>query len=297
VDIVTPSTQSIQTQFPHFTTAIHITTEGFKAVFKVTNNGQVEALKLIQIPIVSHTKDDEEVHRQESLARALREVEALELFKAPEIVKLGTLEPSFVTLDGHEYLAYTEEFLHGNNLGSLITAGGTPPDENELKQLLLSLTKAIEDMWNNEFIHRDIKPLNVIKTGNPERPFVLLDLGVAFSVHGERLTTNPEAKPGTLLYMAPEEFDVDYTDRIDHRFDLYSAALTTYEYATRVHPLKKNDGVARTVSRILHQDPLPLKSLRSDLSEEFCDLIDQFLKKKPANRPGSFPQIYKILEQ
>ena len=126
---------------------------------------------------------------------------------------------------------------------------------------------------------------------------MLLDLGVAFSVHGESLTANPDARPGTLLYMAPEEFDTNYKDNIDYRCDLYSAALTVFEYASHVHPLKKNGGLARTISRILHQDPTPLKSIRQELSDDFCGLVDQMLKKKPANRPGNIELLIKAMEQ
>jgi serine/threonine protein kinase len=296
MDLVAPSANSIEKQFNQISSIEPLAVHGFKVVYKVKNAGITEALKLIQIPVAG-ANDEQETERNESLGRAKREVEALEKFNVPEIVKLGNLKPETVSLEGHDYLAYTEEFLTGKNLGDIITINSGLPNEAEVRLLFLSMIKAVKEMWEKDFIHRDIKPKNVMKTDAPSRQFVLLDLGIAFSMHGESLTTNPKARPGTLLYMAPEEFEDNYKDNIDYRCDLYSAALTVYEYASSIHPLKKNDGMARTISRIIHVEPAPLKSHRNDLSDELCDLVDGMLKKKPANRPGNMELLIRTLEK
>lgn len=297
MDTVAPSSNSIQTKFPQFSSIEQLAVHGFKAVYKINNTGTIEALKLIQIPVGGQTTDEQEAERNESLGRAKREVEALGKFNVPEIVKLGNLKPENVTLEGHDYLAYSEEFLTGKNLGDIVEAKSGLPREAEVRLLFLSMVKAVKEMWEKDFIHRDIKPKNVMKTEDLARQFVLLDLGIAFSLHGDSLTTNPKARPGTLLYMAPEEFEDNYKDNIDYRCDLYSAALTVYEYASGIHPLRKNDGMARTISRIIHQEPSPLKSHRSDLSDDLCEVIDGMLKKKPANRPGNMELLIQTLGQ
>jgi serine/threonine-protein kinase len=297
MDIVAPSVGSIEKQFSKITSIELLAVHGFKAVYKVQNAGTIEALKLIQIPVASKTSDEQEAERNEGLGRAKREVEALGKFNVPEIVKLGKLKPETISLEGHDYLAYTEEFLTGKNLGEIISENSGLPKESEIKLLFLSMVKAVKEIWEKDYIHRDIKPKNIMRTENLSRRFVLLDLGVALSIHGESLTMNPKALVGTLLYMAPEEFEDNYKDNIDFRCDLYSSALTVYEYASHVHPLKKSDGEARTIYRILHQEAEPLKSYRSDLSDELCGLIDGMLKKKPANRPGNMELLIRTLEQ
>jgi len=57
-----------------------------------------------------------------------------------------------------------------------------------------------------DHIHRDVKPGNIMVTGNTMRPFVLLDLGIAYKIHGTELTRKG-GHPGTTSYMAPELFD------------------------------------------------------------------------------------------
>ena len=42
-----------------------------------------------------------------------------------------------------------------------------------------------------------------------------------------------------------------------------------------------------TITRAIRDIPAPLKDYRADLSADFCETIDQLLKKKPALRPSN----------
>lgn len=116
-------------------------------------------------------------------------------------------------------------------------------------------------MWNNgRVVHRDIKPQNIIRTDNPSRQFVLLDLGLAYSMRESGITRDSVAIPGTLLYIAPEMLKPHFREALDFRSDLYTAALTVYEYATRVHPFRSTPQAAgQTLYRILKERPKPLQ--------------------------------------
>ena len=76
------------------------------------------------------------------------------------------------------------------------------PSEHEVRLLLLSLLKAIREFWSLGVIHRDIKPENIIKLGLPERNYVLIDLGIAFSVIDTPLTFDAQHR------MPQELFDI-----------------------------------------------------------------------------------------
>ena len=85
---------------------------------------------------------------------------------------------------------------------------------------------------------------------------------------------------------------------LDYRSDLYSAALTVFEYAAQKHPLAKSeDDLFQTISRAVQETPRPLKQIRDDFGSDFCTLIDQLLKKKPALRPANLGQLITRLDK
>jgi serine/threonine protein kinase len=138
-----------------------------------------------------------------------------------------------------------------------------------------------------------------MKLSDPRRQFVLLDLGIAYSIQETALTANPgERMPlATYRYLAPELMNPNFRDTIDYRSDLYTAAMTVFEYAAQRHPLAQDrDDMMRTISRALHQPAKPLGELRADLSTGFCQLIDQMLKKKPALRPANLNLLINRME-
>lgn len=251
--------------------------------------GKTEIFKLVCLPEDDGT-DEAKAYRKECLGRILREVDLLGKFVRPEIVKLGSLAARTVAIDNVDYVGYTEEFLDGESLLSLIKAKGSKPDEAEAKLLLISLVNAIEEIWSHSAIHRDINPLNVMRLALPDRRFVLLDLGIAYSTAETGVTRDSAIRPVTPRYFAPEMARADFRQNLDYRTDLYTAALTVFEYAAQIHPLAlTQDDLIQTISRAIHQAPRPLKQEPPDFSEDFCELIDQLLKKKPSLRPSNFP--------
>jgi serine/threonine-protein kinase len=217
----------------------------------------------------------------------------------PEIVKLGRIPPTEFAIEGVHYLAYSEEFVQGTDLWQRIRNDPERPQLQELIDLFVSLLRCVEELWKHGYVHRDIKPSNVLKTGNPERPFVLLDLGIAYAVHETGLTYRAQDRMplATYRYLAPEMMRPDFRSRIDYRTDLYTTGMTVYEYAAGRHPLARDvDDLMETISRAIRQPPAPLATHRRDLPREFRDLVDSMLKKKPALRPANLKMLFRKLE-
>ena len=271
----------------------HIGSGSFKAVHRVTTpDGTVEVLKIIRLPIDTGTPEAKALLAQE-LGRAKRETALLADLGTPFVVKLGSLPPSIMDIQGASCMAYTEELLPGADLASVIQNGGKP-SESEIKSLLACQVQAITALWSHrKTVHRDIKPANIFATGLPDRPYVLLDLGIAYNVDEPGLNVNPAHIPHTPLYMAPEMFDPNFRESLSYRADLYAAGITAFEFATGgIHPLARpGDSLAKTYTRVLKQEPARLATLRPDLSKHLTSLIDQLMKKKPSLRPGNLALI------
>jgi eukaryotic-like serine/threonine-protein kinase len=278
---------------PDFTEFAEIGEGGFKTVFKAMKNGLPEVIKVINIPRTE--SEDEQRFHKESIGRVQREVKILNECGTPFLVKPASLPLQDREVNGSFYAIYSEEFLNGSDLWKLIREKGQLPSEAEAKLLLLCLLRAIQELWSKRYVHRDIKPQNVIKLADPNRPFVLIDLGIAFGLLETGLTV--QGIPCTARYLAPEMTNPAFRDSLDFRSDLYTSALTVFEYSTGQHPVAKDsDDVMMTLTRVVNDPAKPLGSLRSDFSPEFCSLIDQLLKKKPMLRPANLGKLISVLE-
>ena len=277
--------------FPQFRGLHEIGHGGFKTVFKGLNQGDAEVLKVIGIPApLDPTVDDQIRFQEECVARVQREVEILSRCQSAFMVKLASVALGEHEINGFTYSIYSEEFLDGSDLWALVKAKGPKPDEAEAKRLLRCLLEAIREIWSMRYIHRDIKPANVIRLNSQDRPFVLIDLGIAFGLLETGLTL--QGVPCTNRYLAPEMANPNFRASLDYRTDLYTIALTVFEYSAGQHPIARDsDDAIRTISRALHDPAKPLQDLRPDFSPEFCRLIDQLLKKKPALRPANWEQL------
>lgn len=276
-----PSVTEVLTAIPHFPVSSFIAKGSFKAAYAGQGLKANEALKLFHVPVFPDTDDGRE-GKAAFLGRFERELRLLKQCVCPNLVKLGSLECQDVTIGTGEFKAYSEELLVGPTLDSLI-ASNHRPSENEIIDLLRSLTSAIRELWvNHKAVHRDIKPGNVVCVTGPPMRFVLLDLGITFEIGGSKFTF-ASIGPGTPRYYAPEMLDINYADLLDARTDLYCIGVTVFEYATGQHPL----GVPTrgTIEAwIRNQAPTKIEALRSDLSSELCGLINRLNRKAPSLR-------------
>lgn len=273
----------------------------YKSVYHVSraDGSSDEVLKVVRLPIARKTEDEEALYQQE-LGRVQRETTILSKCASPFVVKMGKLLPQTIEVENCPCFAYTEELLTGSDLASIIDLdAGQLPNEAEVKRLLRCLVSAVQSLWrDHRVVHRDIKPANVFATRDIERPYVLIDLGIAYDVTVPGLTLRKTDIPHTPLYMAPEMLSSDFRETMSYRSDLYAAGLCAYEYAAGVHPLaKQGDDLRRTYTRVIHQEPAPLQQLRPDLSAPFCQLIDQLLKKSPPLRPANMTLILNQIAQ
>ena len=178
-----PEIAEVQMAVPEAENLREIGSGGFKVVYLADVGGRPEALKLVNIPV---DEADDSVE-EENKRRIEREISILGGCETPYLVKLGGIEPREVLIGGEIFIAYSEEYIQGDSLRELIV-GRHVPTASELAEVGICLLSAVEELIAKRVIHRDIKPDNIMKTSSPDRPFVLLDLGIAFSVGGTPVT-------------------------------------------------------------------------------------------------------------
>jgi serine/threonine-protein kinase len=194
----------------------------------------------------------------------------------------------FDTQDGMDFLIM--EYVPGGTLQSRLKEG--PLGLNELTRLGAEIGDALEAAHRLGFLHRDLKPGNVVLTaaGTPK----ILDFGLAGLLHATQTSTaltQAGAIFGSLPYMAPEQLRGETGDS---RTDVYAFGAMLYEMATSRRPFDK-DRPEALMFEILHGATRPVRSLRPEAPPELDRLIDSCLSKNPASRPATAGAVSRTL--
>lgn len=245
---------------------------GQKEVYKCEINGKENALKFIKSTVAG---DEGEI-------RCEREINTLSICNSKYLIKLGEIPYTEVAEGGNNIVYYSEEWVNGYELYSLLSEGKLLNEESA-KKLAIEISFAIEELWKHNKIHRDIKPLNIMYDESNEC-YILLDLGMVFD-SAEDALTRYGCIPGTLGYYSPEQFDLSRKNDLDFRSDLFCLGIVLYQMLTGTHPfIEKGDTNQDVFTKIKTLTPPSLKKYRSDISEEFEKVIFRLLRKRPSER-------------
>ena len=113
-------------------------------------------------------------------------------------------------------------------------------DLGQFLRVAVSLSDALSRMHERGFIHKDIKPGNILVNATADRIW-LTGFGIASRLPRQKQSPDPpELIAGTLPYMAPEQ--TGRTNRsIDSRSDLYAVGVTFYQMLTGALPFTASD--------------------------------------------------------
>ena len=269
---------------------------GQKQVFQCVIGGRKYALKVMlvsQPDIRDHEDPEHETQIDEISSRAQREFAVLSQCKCPHLVKLGPTGFLTKIIDGQHVVCFTEEWVDGPTLASKIAEDAV--DLDTARSLARQLTDAIEDLWSQRHVHRDIKPQNIICRG--DRDFVLLDMGIAFDVDATELTT-PGFIPHTKGYTSPEQIDTTNKRQLTFRSDMFVVGIVLYEAITNRHPFSpRRRSTADAFRSILFDRPQPPSRHREDLPPEFDRFVMRLLSKQPHMRFRTFEQIRSAIDE
>jgi len=143
----------------------------------------------------------------------------------------------------------------------------------------LSVAAALEEAHRQNFVHRDVKPGNILLTKDAR--CLLADFGIAKALvsSGDDLT-NDNIMMGTAKYLSPEQVR---GKPLDGRADLYGLGLVLYEcLAGRVPFVGETD--ADTALARLQREPTDLARLRPSLSPNLVKVIHKLLARNPDHR-------------
>ena len=169
------------------------------------------------------------------------------------------------------------EYVDGRTLREVIRAEG-PLLAHRAAEIGADIAAALHFAHQHDCVHRDVKPGNVMITGQQVK---VTDFGIARAGDsgGENLTQTG-AVMGTATYFSPEQaqgYDVDA------RSDVYSLGVVLYEMVTGRPPFKGDNPVAIAYQHVREQ-PVPPSEINSDVPRVFDAIILKAMAKDTANR-------------
>ena len=212
------------------------------------------------------------------LERFLDEARTLARFQHPNIVRVHHF------FEAHSTAYIAMDYVEGEDLSAYLTRKGTL-SEDELKGILYPLLSALEVIHRADFLHRDIKPGNIVLRAEDGSP-VLLDFGAARQAIGAKSrSVTSIVTPG----YAPIE---QYSSR-GHQgpwTDIYALGGVCYRALTGQVP---DDATDR-----MREDPLIPVSQRcaGRVSGAFLSAIDLALSVDEGDRPQSIGAWRETLE-
>jgi serine/threonine-protein kinase len=215
-----------------------------------------------------------------NLLRFEREVQTTATLTHPNTVQIfdyGHAE------DGTFY--YAMEYLPGMTLEQLVKEHGPLPPARAV-HLLRQVCAALREAHAIGFIHRDIKPGNIMacERGGLHDVAKLLDFGLVVAPGlrqtDERLTQEG-AVAGTPAYMSPEQAAGE--ENLGARSDVYSLGAVAYFLLTGQPPFACRSPV-QILAAHMYQAPAPLTSHRVDLPAELQAVVLRCLSKDQGER-------------
>ena len=191
---------------------------------------------------------------------------------------------------------YVMPFVDGESLRSRLARG--PLAVSDAVSILRDVALALQYAHERGVVHGDIGPDHVRLTGDSA---VVTDFGVASAIaiatSRAALTTltNNGLTGNTPAYMAPEQALGDVN--ADHRVDIYAWGVMAYELLAGHHPFGgRATPPEAMVAAQIEETPLPLEADAGHASSDLASLINQCLRKNPAERPPNAGELLRRLE-
>ncbi len=210
---------------------------------------------------------------QKAMQRFEREARAASSLNHPSICMIHEVEEH----NGQPVIVM--ELLEGESLKERIHRSPVPYEE--LLELGIQISDALEAAHIKGIIHRDIKPGNIFVVGRNRAK--ILDFGLAKVISAVTAEDQAEEEAltlagvihGTTSYMSPEQVR---GEEIDGRSDLFSLGVVLYELATGQRPFTRKNRVL-TLDAILNARPDPPTKVNPTMPAELEPIINRCLEK------------------
>ncbi|TSC86269.1 MAG: receptor protein-tyrosine kinase [Microgenomates group bacterium Gr01-1014_7] len=207
----------------------------------------------------------------------LRDIEqqALKGLDSPHVVKLLAIQTKFINAERYDALLF--DYIEGKDLEDILKdlrKSGKKWNENEATKLLKEVVIGINAIWENGWVHQDIKPKN-IRLDVKNNKYLLLDLGIAHYFKDFSFSDGKHPKD----HASPEQIRASIGQKVAVTFnsDLFQLGTIIYELLTLKHPFKESSKHKIDFKKVVAGEYSPIKSLIPEMSAKLASVIGRML--------------------
>ncbi len=158
----------------------------------------------------------------------------------------------------------------------------------EATSIAIQVSMGLEAAHNNNIVHRDVKPQNIIISTDGK--VKVTDFGIARAASSNTISSSVM---GSVHYSSPEQARGGYSD---FKSDIYSLGITMYEMLTGHVPFDGDTTVAIAIKHLQEEMQSPRKYV-PDLPKSIVQIIYKCTQKSPDRRYGNMEELVRDLKE
>jgi len=184
--------------------------------------------------------------------------------------------------DGVSYIVM--ELVQGRTLATISPSELTV---HTALRYILELLEALAFAHENNVVHRDVKPANIMVLSSGA--IKVMDFGLSRRTSEMSSVTNAGEIVGTIAYLSPERFLGKIADA---RSDLYSVGVVMYEVFTGTVPFKnESDDLVAVIFAHVNEPPAALRAINPAVPAPIERIVLRLLEKDPERRYASAREV------
>ena len=193
----------------------------------------------------------------------------------------GTLDPATA------YLVL--EWIDGKTLKQLLREAPGAWDMWAALPILIRLAIALQSVHDQGFVHRDVKPENVMQAASGQ--LKLIDFGLATPI-GQQSNEPSNVFFATPAYAAPEAIR---GLPVDERTDIYALGCMAFEMFAGRKPFSAKGSPVAVLHQHVHEARPSLASHDATIAPELSAFVARMMARNANDRPRSMAQVIETL--